>query len=100
MALEILLIGEHRDGVRARRLVLLRDGHRVEIRRDHARARAGLLHLGDQAQRLGPALERGGEGPEIVALQGRRAQKLQARQQFRDLGLFRLEDFLQAIHGR
>jgi hypothetical protein len=52
LALKILFIGQNRQGVRPRRRVILGNLDRIEIRADHAGAGRGLLHLGDQVQRL------------------------------------------------
>ena len=47
-ALEVRLVGQHADARRAVPLVDAGDLDRIEIGADHALARAGLLHFGDQ----------------------------------------------------
>jgi len=98
MPVKVWLVREHGDGVGARGLVLQGDGHGIEFRGDHPGARTGFLDLGDEAQGIGAAIQRGREGPEIIALQSRGAQVFEPRQNPGDLGFFRFEDFLQAIH--
>ncbi len=48
MALEILLVGEHGDGVGAVTGIRGGEGHGIERGRQHAARRRRLLHLGDQ----------------------------------------------------
>ena len=51
--LEERAVGEHRQAGRAGPLVARRDGRRIEIRAQHALARAGLLDLGDHRRLAG-----------------------------------------------
>jgi hypothetical protein len=98
--LKELLVGQHRDRMRARGLVLPRDRHRIEILRDDAGGRTGLLHLRDQPERLFALIHRRGERPEIIALKRRRAQEFLARKEPRDLRSFDIEDLLKPVgHG-
>ncbi len=94
------LVGEDGNRVRPSRFVLCGDGYGVEVRCDHSRTRAGLLDLGDETQRLRPAIQRRRERPEVVPHERRRAQVFQARQNPGDFGALGVEDFLKSIrHG-
>ena len=97
MALEKLLVREHRDAIRPGGLVLPRDRDRVEVLGDDAGTGRRLFHLGDEAQLIRPAIEPPREAAKFVAIERRGAQQFHFRKQTRDFTGFGIQNFIEAV---
>jgi hypothetical protein len=99
-ALEVALVGQHREAACAAIEVALGLAERVEIGIDDADGGRGLFDLGDDPEAAGSAVEGGAEAAEVVALEGGGAEMLRAGQQGLDFEMLGGDDLGEFVgHG-